>query len=172
MAENPCGDRQGVVGEVNLSQGIDTPGVEELPRGGKNLRGAHQGRKSARGRRMGAGKGRKNPFHPRNQGAQSQRQQRGNDVWSGDGCGQIQRMDPSRASQRRQAQKRHAITPRVHLTGARGAGGRSSYRGDPGNRRRPRGHKLGGRLREDCNGDEGQDREAHLPSARHVGGQR
>ena len=32
---------------------------------------------------MGAGKGRKNPFHPRNQGAQSQRQQRGNDVWTG-----------------------------------------------------------------------------------------
>ena len=35
MAENPGGDRQRVGGGAELPQGIDTPGVEELPRGDK-----------------------------------------------------------------------------------------------------------------------------------------
>ena len=34
-AENCGGNQQGVVGGVELLQGIDTPGVEELPQGGK-----------------------------------------------------------------------------------------------------------------------------------------
>ena len=35
VAENPRGDCQGFVGGVELPRGIDTPGVEELLRGGK-----------------------------------------------------------------------------------------------------------------------------------------
>ena len=33
VVENPGGDRQGVGGGVDSLQGIDTPGVDQLPRG-------------------------------------------------------------------------------------------------------------------------------------------
>ena len=38
VAENPRGDCQGVGGEVKLPRGINTPEVDELPRGGKTSR--------------------------------------------------------------------------------------------------------------------------------------
>ena len=63
VAENPGGNRQGVQGGVKSPQGIDTPGVDALPQGGRKLQSGHQGRQSDEGGRTGAGRGWKPPHH-------------------------------------------------------------------------------------------------------------
>ena len=66
VAENLGGDLQGVRGEVESSQGIDTPGVDEFPWGDETPHSCHQGRGSDGGGQTGSGWGRKPPLHPRN----------------------------------------------------------------------------------------------------------
>ena len=62
MVENPRGDRQGVRGGVKLPQGINTPGVEELPPGYEASRVTTKG--EGEPGEDGRGRGRYNPPPP------------------------------------------------------------------------------------------------------------
>ena len=61
MAENPGRDRQGVGGGVKLPRGINTPGVEELPRGDKTYGVTPEGDRVPGAEGRGRGGGRTSP---------------------------------------------------------------------------------------------------------------
>ena len=185
MAENPGGDRQGVQGGVKLPQGIDTPGVAEFPWGDETPGVATELEVvPGEDRRGWVGDGTP-PHHPRNQGVRDQRQRQGEDKRAGDsgaamptaghGSGWIQRGDPAQAYWRhqwRQAQKRHALAPRIRLTGADGAEGQYSCLGEPSKRGRPRGQQGDGLPGLEGYEDRGRNPAARAPSARHARGQK
>ena len=75
VAENLGGERQGVQGGVKLPQGIDTPGVTELPRGDETPRVATEGEGVPGEDGRGQGGDGTPPCHQSNQGEQSQRRQ-------------------------------------------------------------------------------------------------
>ena len=183
VGENPREDLHGVGGGVKLPQGINTPGVEELPRGDKTPKGATKGKGVTGEDRQEWGQ--KPYHHPSKRGKWIWRRQKRHGARAEDGSGAApakghsgrrqQRGAPAteiQGHQRRQAHKRHALAPQVWITGARGAGGESSQHGAPGKGIRPRGHKGDGGREADGDRDGRRDRAARDPSARHAGGRR
>ena len=159
MAENPGGDRQEVKGGVKSPQGIDTPGVYELPQGDKTPGVATKGESVLGEDSQGQGGDGTPPPHLSNQGERIEQRRRGHDARARDGGtakrtaghGEVrQYRAPSKAFRRRQwrqTQKRHALAPRVWHNGIGGAGRRSSHRGDPSKLGHPQCHKGGRQTR-------------------------
>ena len=113
VAENPRSDRQGVGGGVELPRGINTPGVEELPKGGRNLPSESQGRRSAGRRWKGAGRERRTTTRE----TKAHRDSDGDEEMTS-GPGPAPLLSPQWSTA---ANRGSAVTPHRHPDGADGA---------------------------------------------------